>query len=214
MNELNHPPVLSRREAKRRDRRDAIICVAQRSFLENGYAATTMSGIAAELGGSKGTLWNYFPSKEELFAAVLRHATKDYHAGLGQILDPRGGLEPTLHRFARELLCKVTSPESIALHRLVVAEAGRYPEMGAIFHELAPKRTRALLSEFLSNAMEQGRLRRADPELAARTLIMLTLTGSHQQMMWGQAAAPTTEQVEADVRFAVDLFLRAYAPGT
>ena len=211
MTELNHPAV-SRREARRRDRREAILNVACQSFLENGYAATTMSSIAATLGGSKGTLWSYFRSKEELFAAVLHHATRDYRAGLMQILDSRGELAPTLHCFATHFLRRVTSPEAIALHRLVVTEAGRSPEMGAIFAELAPKVTRAILAQFLDNAMQRGELRSADPELAARTLMILTLSGHHQQMMWGQSEAPTDEQVEADVSHALDCFLRAYAP--
>lgn len=205
-------PVLSRREARRRDRRDAIIDVAQRSFLENGYAATTMSGIAATLGGSKGTLWNHFPSKEDLFAAVLVHATEAYHAGMMQILDSRGELEPTLRRFATDMLRMVTSPRSIALQRLIVTESGRFPEMGAIFFETAPKNTRTLLAQFLTRAMEEGRLRTADPALAARTLVTLILSGCHQQMMWSQIDAPTAEQIEADVDHAVDCFLRAYAP--
>ena len=209
---MDFSPPMSRREAKRRERRDAILCVAQRSFLEHGYAATSMSAIAAELGGSKGTLWNYFPSKQELFAAVLRHATAAYHAELLELLDPEGALEPTLHRFATELLQKVTSPESIALHRLVVAEAGRSPEIGVIFFEIAPKPTRKLLSDFLKGAMDRKQLRQADPELAARALIILNLAGSYQQVMWGQLAAPSPSQMEADVAFAIDCFLRAYAP--
>ena len=214
MTESIDTPVLSRREARRRDRRDAIIQVARRSFLENGYAATTMSSIAADLGGSKGTLWSYFPSKEELFAAVLRDATEAYHAELAQLLNPGGELEPTLQRFSTDLLRKMTSPEAIALHRLVAAEASRFPEMGKIFFELAPNHTRSLLAHFLERGMKRGKLRRADAELAARTLVMLTLSGCHQQMIWGQTGRPTPQQVKADVAFAVDCFLRAYAPET
>lgn len=205
-------PELSRREAKRRDRRDAIIRVARRSFLETGYAATTMSSIAAELGGSKGTLWSYFPSKEELFAAVLRNATETYHADLLQLLDARGEIAPTLLRFGHDLLRKVTSPEAIGLHRLVAAEASRFPEVGAIFFELAPLHTRNLLARFLQGGMQRGELRPADPQLAARMLIVLTLSGCHQQMIWGNMAPPKPEQIEADVTFAVDCFLRTYAP--
>jgi TetR/AcrR family transcriptional regulator, mexJK operon transcriptional repressor len=212
MTESTETPLMSRREARRRDRRGAIIAVARRSFLENGYAATTMSSIAADLGGSKGTLWSYFPSKEELFAAVLRDATETYHASLIQLLDPRGELEPTLLRFSHDLLRKVTSPEAIALHRLVAAEASRFPEMGAIFLELAPLHTRNLLARFLEGWMERGQLRRTDPQLAARTLVVLTLSGCHQQMIWGNSEPPTAEQIQTDVAFAVDCFLRAYAP--
>ncbi|WP_156106301.1 TetR/AcrR family transcriptional regulator, partial [Sphingobium sp. ba1] len=91
----NTPPT-SRREARRLDRRDTILTVAKAYFLEHGYAGTTMSGIAAALGGSKGTLWNHFPSKEDLFSAVLDRVATAYRAQLSQILDPCGVLEPTL----------------------------------------------------------------------------------------------------------------------
>ena len=213
MTEVLTPPALSRRDARRRDRRDAILEVAQQSFLEHGYAATTMSAIAATLGGSKGTLWNYFPNKEELFSAVLRHATAAYHARLARILDEHGELEPTLRCFASDLLRQVTLPESIALHRLAIAEAGR-SDMGAIFFEIAPRHTRALLGNFLVGAMERGQLRHADPERAAHTLITLTLSGCHQKIIWGQMDHPAAGQMDADVTFAVDCFLRAYAPET
>ncbi len=212
---MTSPPdnaCLSRREARRRDRRDTIIAVAKRSFLENGFAATTMSSIAAELGGSKGTLWSYFPGKEELFAAVLRDATGVYHASLAELLDTGGDLEPTLLRFSHDLLRKVTSPDAIALHRLVAAEASRFPKMGAIFQELAPLSTRNLLARFLEAAMAKGQLRQADAMLAARALVVLTLSGCHQQMIWGDMRAPAAGQIDADVSFAVDCFLRAYAP--
>ncbi|HKT77687.1 MAG TPA: TetR/AcrR family transcriptional regulator [Sphingobium sp.] len=205
-------PGLSRREARRRDRRDAIMQVALRSFLEKGYAATTMSEIAATLGGSKGTLWSYFPSKDDLFAAVLRHAMDAYHAGLMQILDAPGELKPTLHRFATDLLRRVTSPEALALHQLVVTEAARFPKMGAIFFEIAPKHTRALLADYLTAAMARGQLRDADAPLAARTLIMLTLSGCHQKVMWGLLTERSDAQIRQDVDFAVDCFLRIYAP--
>ncbi|WP_313803416.1 TetR/AcrR family transcriptional regulator [Sphingobium sp.] len=205
-------PLLSRREARRRDRRKAILEVASRSFLENGYAATTMSGIAATLGGSKGTLWRYFPSKEALFAACLDDATTAYREGLAEILDPRGDLAQTLRRLGLKLLEKVTAPDSVALYRLVISEAGRFPEMGAIFYEHVPRNTRLLITRFLERAMESGLLRRGDPDTAARTYMMLMLSGCHQLLLLGQITRATPHQIEADVTFGLDCFLRAYAP--
>src|SRR3546814_3412867 len=69
---------------RKTQRRASILEVARRSFFEKGYAATTMSGIAATLGGSKSTLWRYFSSKEELFAAVLDDATAEFKRELGE----------------------------------------------------------------------------------------------------------------------------------
>lgn len=189
-----------------------ILSVASESFLRNGYAATTMSSIAATLGGSKATLWSYFPSKEELFAAVLDDALTAYRARLSQILDPCGDLETTLRRFSHSFLEKVVTPDAIALHRLAMTEAWRFPEMGAIFYENAPKHTRALLAAFLEGAMKRGQLRMADPEKAARALITLLISGCHHLLLLGQIDRASPEQLEEDVAYAVDCFMRAFAP--
>lgn len=212
MTESKTPLICGRREARRRDRQDMILTVAQRYFMEHGYAGTTMSGIAATLGGSKGTLWNYYPSKEQLFAAVLDRVARAYRAQLSQILDLDADFAQTLHRACISLIGKVTSPEAIALHRLIISEGGRFPELSQIFFELAPRNTRALMAQFLESAMARGQLRRADPVDAARALMALTMAGSHQQLLMGQIAAPDPAGIEQDAIFAVDLFLRAYAP--
>lgn len=205
-------PSPTKREARRQHRRDTILAVAQDYFLEHGYAGTTMSGIAAKLGGSKGTLWNHFPSKEELFAAVLQRATRTHHDQLVQILDPCGDLMPTLHRLCLTLLKKVTSPEAIALNRLIISEGTRFPEMSRIFFELAPHHTRLRVAEFLDGAMQRNQLRTADPFDAARALMALTMAGSHQQLLMGQLDHVSLAQMDVDARFALDVFLRAYAP--
>lgn len=206
----DRPP--TRREARRQDRRDAIVTVAAQSFLECGYAGTTMSAIAATLGGSKGTLWSYFPSKPELFAAVLDEVTIAFRARLSEILNPNGELRPTLARFCLGFMAKVTSPHAIALHRLIVAEAGRFPEIGQIFYERAPRATQRLLADFLAGAMERGQLRRDDPLIAARLLVNLCMASTHQELLLGLIEAATDERMETDVERALDIFMRAYAP--
>ena len=203
---------MGRREARRIDRREAIIAVAYQSFLEHGYAATTMSGIAATVGGSKATLWNYFPSKEALFEAVLDKATETYKAQLSILLDIGGDFERTIRTFCRSFLTKVTTPEALALQRLAHGEAGRFPEMGIIFYERGPRTTQSLLAAFLSSAMDRGLLRRDDALRGARTLTSLCMSGCHQQLLLGRLAAPTPEMIAADANAATDLFLRAYAP--
>lgn len=189
-----------------------ILTVAQGYFLEHGYAGTTMSGIAAALGGSKGTLWNHFPSKDQLFAAVLDRVAGAYRARLSQILDPDADLAVTLHSACISLINKVTSPEAIALHRLIISEGGRFPELCKIFFELAPRNTRSVMAQFLEGAMTRGQLRAADATDAARALMALCMAGTHQQLLMGQIAAPDPAGVEQDAAFAVDVFLRAYTP--
>jgi AcrR family transcriptional regulator len=201
----------SRRETRRRTRRDTIVQVASQSFLEHGYAGTTMSGIALSLGGSKGTLWSYFPSKEALFVAVMDRLTKDFRAQLSLILNPRHDLETALRRFCKEFLAKVTAAEGAALYRLVVSESQRFPEIGRIFHDRGPRLTQLQLADFLGDAMDRGRLRRDDPLVAARQLIGLCLSGSRQQLLIGLIDAASAADLEHDIDQAMDIFMRAYA---
>ena len=201
----------SRREARRLSRREAILDVAQCSFMEHGYAGTTMSGIAAMLGGSKATLWNYFPSKELLFAAVVDRASQEFRQNLSLILNPRDDIAVALRRFAAEFLQKVTAPQSVALNRLVIGEVSRFPETGRIFHDRAVGRTRELLADYLAGAMARGVLRQGEPLPAAQQMLGLCSSGCHQQILIGAIDTVSPAQIERDAERCVDVFLRAYA---
>jgi AcrR family transcriptional regulator len=198
-----------KREVRKEERRLSILEVAKSSFLEHGYSATSMSAISAELGGSKGTLWNYFPSKEELFAAVLDHATLAYRQQLGSVLQPSADLHATLTAFCRSFIAKVTTEDGIRLHRLLAAEAGRFPELGEIFYRRAPQPTQQMLADFFAGEMNAGHMREDDPLAAARVLASLCLGGLHQRVLWGIGEA-TPDEVEKEARYAVDIFARAF----
>lgn len=202
------PP--SRREANRQSRRETILDVAQGSFLEQGYDGTTMSGIAAQLGGSKGTLWSYFPSKESLFAAVVDRATQDFRTQLTVILNPDDGLETALRRFCEQFLVKVTSDEGVALHRLVVGETSRFPELGRIFYERAPRQTHLLLADFIAGAQARGLLQGIEPLRAAQQLTWLCMSGSYQMRLTGVIDRIPPEMLAADIDAAMTTFMRAY----
>ena len=198
-----------KREARKEERRLAILEVAKRSFLENGYSATSMSAISVELGGSKGTLWSYFPSKEELFSAVLDHATIAYRQQLSDLLRPSDDLHATIFAFCRSFIAKLASPDGMRLHRLVVSESGRFPEVGEIFYRRAPQPTQQMLADFFAGEMAAGHMREDDPLAAARALATLCLGGLHQRVLWSIGEASPAE-VEAEARYVADLFARAF----
>lgn len=205
-------PPLSRREARREERREAILDVAARYFLEHGYAATTMSGIAAALGGSKATLWNYYASKELLFGDVLERATREFKAQLSLALNPDDDVATALSTFCSRYIDRLTHPEGIALHRLVMGEVGRFPEVGRIFYERAPLGVQHLLAEFIQRSMQRGELRQADAFEAAQYLTALCMARSHLKMLTGVGPVLTHQQADIDARAAMDVFLRAYDP--
>jgi len=202
---------LSRREARREERRGAILDVAARYFGEHGYAATTMSGIAAALGGSKGTLWSYYASKELLFDDVIERATSEFRAQLSLALNPEEGVAAALGKFCSRYLDRLTRPQGISLYRLVIGEAGRFPEIGRIFYERGPLGVYRLLADFIAQAMARGELRQADAFDAAQYLTSLCLARSHVRLLTGVTPVLTPVEAETDARSAVDLFLRAYA---
>src|ERR1700722_19260332 len=111
-------PEASRGDAKRR----AIIEVAREAFLARGYAATSMSEIAAKLGGSKGTLYNYFRSKEELFSAFIAETCQGPAVRLFESLPPIGegrGVRDSLIALGTSLMEFLQLDEIVAMHRLV-----------------------------------------------------------------------------------------------
>ncbi|WCT74333.1 TetR/AcrR family transcriptional regulator [Sphingomonas naphthae] len=202
---------LSRREENRLARRAAIIAVAQESFLEHGYAATSMSDIATALGGSKGTLWAHFPSKEDLFTAVLEDAISAFRAALEDAFQPGRDQRATLQAFGRRFATKLQMPNSVCLHRIIVSEGARFPQLGPIFYEHGPRRVIELLVGYLGREMAEGRMRRADPIIAARHLI--GMLQAHQNLrLWNVAPPFDQAEQESQADLAVDAFLRAYAP--
>jgi TetR/AcrR family transcriptional regulator, mexJK operon transcriptional repressor len=202
------PP--SRREANRQSRRETILDVAQCSFLDQGYDGTTMSGIAAQLGGSKGTLWSYFPSKEALFAAVVDRATQEFRTRLTVILNPDDGVETALRRFCEQFLAKLVSTEAIALNRLVVGETSRFPELGRIFYDRGPRGTHVLLAEFIAGVQARGLLQGIEPLRAAQHLTWLCMSGSYQMRLTGVMDHIPSEVLAADIDAAMTTFMRAY----
>lgn len=201
-----------RREARKADRRRAILQVAERSFRERGFADTSMSTIAAELGGSKTTLWTYFPSKDALFEAVIDAKIDTFEAKLDETLIPEGGTAAALLRFARIFLDKITDPQSYALHRLVVAEAERFPQIGEAFAVRGPDRVRARLCRYMEEEMAAGNLRRGDPFIAARQFLGLCQSGGYLERFWRPGRKPSTDP-EVDAVNAVDTFMRAWGSG-
>jgi TetR/AcrR family transcriptional regulator, mexJK operon transcriptional repressor len=202
---------LGRRETRKAERRAAIVEIATRMFLENGYDRTSMSASAEERGGSKATLWSYFASKEELFAAVLGSATAAFRSVMTTVLDPHRDVTDVLTRFVERFITRITMPDAIALQRLIIGEVERFPAIGRIFFDRAPGRSRALLSDYLASQMAADTLRSDDPDEAAGTLLSLCAGSYPQRALWGVETL-TEEGIAREATRIVGQFLRCYAP--
>src|SRR5215469_17681609 len=123
---MAEPTDVGPRQSAKDERREAIVSIAHEVFLSNGYAGTSMSAIATKLGGSKGTLYNYFCSKEELFAAVIERKCEQFLHALYDAEVEGGDLGDALTRTAERIIEVAVADDTIATQRLVVAEAGRF----------------------------------------------------------------------------------------
>lgn len=196
----------------RDEKREAFVDAAREAFFDRGYGATSMSAIAAKVGGSKTTLWTHFRSKEELFAAVVDDLVRRYGRALDVRLDPDEDVRDALTRFALALMETIHSEPIMALHRLAIGESGRFPELARMFYERGQARGKALIAAFVAGAMERGKLRAGDPMTAARQLSGMLLNGSPQMHMLNLIAAPAPADMEAEIAAAIDSWMRAWGP--
>ena len=197
----------------RDDKREAILRTALEAFLAEGYAETSMSSVAAKVGGSKATLYNYFKSKEELFAAVVERKCEQIRKLLNEAEIQGGGdLKATLTNFGEHFVELLLSDDSIGTFRLATAEATRFPEIGRAIYNSGVRQNQHRMTELLEHAREAGRLRSdADVTCAAEQFLDLCLTGLHRRRLWNVTPCPSREEIRANVERAVTTFMRAFA---
>ena len=193
-------------------RRLAIVGIARDVFMAEGYASASMSAIAARLGGSKGTLYNYFKSKEDLFVAVmLEDCEREADAAIDSLVqDP--DIAHGLLNSGEQILRFLMSESALTLHRLIAAEATRFPELGRAFYDAGPRANLARVADYLAKAMAEGRLRRADPVVAAEHLSGLLKGELYRRRLWNVPPAPTEAEITAHVASGVAVFMAAYGP--
>jgi TetR/AcrR family transcriptional regulator, mexJK operon transcriptional repressor len=201
----------SAHDESRDAKRTAIVATARAAFFAQGYGATSMSAIAASVGGSKTTLWSHFRSKEDLFAAVVDDIVERYGTALSIDLPSDAPVAPALELFAAALMSTIMSAPIVDLHRLVTGEAGRFPELATVFWERGPKRGKARLAAYLAAAMADGRLRTGDPMRAALQFVALCQAESFQPVILAMGPAPDAGTIAREVTVAVESFLKIWA---
>lgn len=200
-----------RLERQKAQRRELILDIAQAMFLEQGYGQTTMSAIASVLQGSKSTLWTYFPNKEALFAAVLNRAAVKFRQKLCEALKSDSQIEVTIRKFCSAYIRILCAHEAISIHRLVISEAKRFPDIGRIFFNCAVVPTRDLLLEFFGSINTGKLTSTTDPMRAAHLLAALCHGHCFRKMIFGLADHVTEEEMEMDAELAATSFLSAFS---
>lgn len=189
-----------------------LLDVATEVFLEQGFKGASMSEIARRAGASKQTLYARYPSKAELFAALVERKASRLFETIGPLGEGRSVRETLVH-CGSSLLELILSEDARGVHRLVIAECMEFPELAEIFWERGPGRTRAMLANYLRAQQKLGNIQCGDPEQAVEVLLGLLVSGATLRTWLGLPStfARTPAQRKAWANLAVDTFLASLA---
>jgi AcrR family transcriptional regulator len=153
-------------------RPDEVLEAALDVFAVNGFAATRMEDIAKAAGLSKAAIYLYFPSKDDVFKALVeqRIGVVQSHfdaAAKDQKHDPLAGLQRAIRLWANSF----HDLRLAALPRIILAEALRFPELADFYHRTVIERTQASLIELFQAGIDKGLFRPVEPLVAARALM-------------------------------------------
>ena len=205
---------IERKEGPPGSKAENILAAAKRTFLAAGFGAVSMDTIAREASVSKATVYAHFTGKEELFGAVIGRECEGYFArfSAGE-LDP-GDVHASLTVLGRRFLELLLSPESIALHRIILGEVTRFPVLGEVFWQAGPERQRFQIEAFLKSATASGTLALADTRLAAEQFVSLVRGEIQLRHLLCLDGETDQRDIGAAVEGAVATFIRAFESRT
>lgn len=195
-------PRTTRGESTRERIRNAAI----KLFLRKGYEGVSVDEIVRASGVSKPTIYSHFAGKEELFVSLLEEACERLLAPLVEPGDARPPRE-ILHEQAQAYAAAVLRPDVVAMHRLFVAEAVRFPRLSRQYFQAGPKRAHDGLAAFFRRQIALGNLREVDPDIAAAQFAGMVLTPLRLQMLFGVIDQADHEVLERQLAQAVDIFM-------
>jgi AcrR family transcriptional regulator len=154
------------RWARRKDARPAeIIAAALAAFSEHGYAATRIEDIATRAGVTKGTVYLYFKSKEDLFGAVIQNTLAHTIVVGEEMLEHYQGTTAELMRDMAALVWKSFDHTGAgAIPKLVMAESKKFPEVARLYYHTVVEPSRALNRRIIERGIARGEFRAVDPD--------------------------------------------------
>lgn len=180
-------------------------------FVEKGFAGTRSEEVARRAGVSKGTLYLYYPSKEELLKAVITHFVSSKIAATTQALrDVQGPISPLLREVLVPWWQQIYASPACGTFKLVITEVRNFPELAAFYTREVVEPGHALVGMLLRRGIQTGEFRRVDVDSAVHSLLLpMVMLCTHKHSL-GACASPASHGIDA-MRFIadhVDLVLR------
>jgi len=187
--------------------RELILKAATEAFLAHGYAGVSIDQIASQAGVSKPTIYSHFDGKEQLFVAIMNSICDNFE---DPFLEPDADSEDLpaiLNKIADNYTRSILQPGVIAMHRLLVAEAERFPELSRRYYEVGPQRVHGTLAGFLQSRMARGEIRTGDPLLLAKFFAALVIAPMRTRCLFAVETDIDWTALDRQNREAVALFL-------
>jgi AcrR family transcriptional regulator len=175
-----HKVIEPRWERRKEARPAELTAAALELFVEKGFAATRLDDVAKRAGVSKGTLYLYFDSKEELFKAVVREGIVPKLGEAEQLIHTFSGSSADLLReIMRRWWLELGATKLAGITKLMMAEAGNFPELARFYNDEVIQRANAMLMAVMKRGIVAGEFRELNLEYAARIscapMVMLLL---------------------------------------
>lgn len=205
----SNPSDAPKRERRKEARPGELLDAALDLFVEKGFAATKVDEVAARAGVSKGTLFLYFSSKEELFKEVVRQNISGHFAEWDGELEAYQDTTAELLRYCFATWWeRVGSAKAGALDKLMLSEANNFPDLALFYRQEVIEPGRQLIRRILQRGMERGEFRPMDLDYA----IFLVEAPLMFLMMWQHSfglCAPERERFSPQeyIRVQVDNIL-------
>lgn len=207
------PPQTGRSPVRQRtaELRDRLLNAATELFLRQGFDGPSMGEIAAHAGASKETFYRHFPTKEDLFRAVITRLADRTAEEFSAALLKEETLEVALTHFGEFLLDRVTEPGAIAMRRVLAAEKERFPDLRKFVRDQARARVIGPVCRYLEDQVAAGHLRKLDTNVAAGQFFDLVAAEMIMSATFGNLEKPTKAAMRQRVQEAVSCFLHGYA---
>ncbi len=187
-----------KRERRKQDRPGELLEAALDLFVEKGFAATRVEEVAARAGVSKGTLFLYFPSKEDLFKAVVReNVVHSVVQGAAEIEQFKGHCGELLEWMLLQWWHRYGATKASGISKLIMSEATNFPDLAAFYRQEVIEPGQALVRSVLQRGIDQGEFRPVDVELALHSVIAPVLF----LVMWKHSmgpCCPSHEQIKPE----------------
>jgi TetR/AcrR family transcriptional repressor of mexJK operon len=202
---------LEPQSARGRARLARILEAAAELFLKVGYEQASIDAILDQSGGSKSTLYAYFPTKEDLFRSVIDSVVDNNDVGAA--LDVSSNARVVLTEFAVSRQRVVLSPRHRAVIGLVIAERERFPDLAQIYFERGPTKSGRLLATYLEALKHREILAIDNAEEASEFFLGMLFQHWHKSLFYVSAPVPSEAAIRARAERVVARFWAAYRRG-